>query len=183
MVDPLSLSVLGGVALTEGIKFLYGQTTELLKRRRDREQAGEDGAVPCTEVVVQRSELLDQPLSRVAVDYDIVATHDQQLRDLRGGLADYVDGLADVDPTDVRLLKQVASLRALLELAYGQHLTFQGEQRPATGTPLSTEGASQASTYAAQVTASGSGAVAVGRDNVGGIHTSTTQGTAYRLDG
>ncbi len=136
MVDPLSLSVLGGVALNEGIKFLYGQTTELLKRRRDQEQATATGAASSTEVAVQRPEVLDQPLSRVEVDFGVVASHDQQLREMRGGLADYAEGLADVDPTDVRLLKQVASLRALLELAYGQHLTFQGETRPATGTPL-----------------------------------------------
>jgi hypothetical protein len=35
----LTLGVLGGVALSEGIKFLYGQATELLKRRRKRKDA------------------------------------------------------------------------------------------------------------------------------------------------
>ncbi len=153
MADPLSLTVLGGVALTEGIKFLYGQTTELLKRRRDREQSAEGEGVTSTRIAVQRPELLDQPLSRVDVDLDVVAAHAEQFHELRGGLADYADGLADVDPTDVRLLKQVAALRALLELAYGQHLTFQGEQRPATGTPLSADAAPQDNRQQVQVNA------------------------------
>ncbi len=71
------------------------------------------------------------------------------------------------------MLEHVAALRALLEQAYRQHLTFQGEQQPATGTPLPTGAASQATTYAAQVTASGACAVAVGRDVTGNITTTT----------
>ncbi len=125
----------------------------MLKRRRDRERAIEGQATTSMEVMVQRPELLDQPLSRAEVDFDVVASHDQQLRELRAGLADYAEGLADVDATDVRLLKQVASLRALLELAYGQHLTFQGESRPATGTPLSSDAAPQDSRRQVQINA------------------------------
>ena len=174
MVDPLSLSVLGGVALTEGIKFLYAQTTELLKRRRDQGQPGQDATtVTSTELVVDQSGVLEGALAHSDVDFGVVATHERDLRNLRGGLADYVDGLANVDPTDRHLLEQVAALRSLLELAYGQHLTFQGEDRPPTGTPLPAEAAVQAGTYAAQVTASGAGAVAVGRDVSGSITTTT----------
>ena len=54
MVDPLSLTVLTGVALTEGIKFLYGQVTDLLKRRRDlvEKVAADPPAVPAEELAV-----------------------------------------------------------------------------------------------------------------------------------
>ena len=44
MVDPLSLSAIGAVALTEGIKFLYEQAGEVLKRWRDRKDAGAKAA-------------------------------------------------------------------------------------------------------------------------------------------
>ena len=37
--DPLTLAAVGAVALTEGIKFLYGQAGEALKRWRARQQA------------------------------------------------------------------------------------------------------------------------------------------------
>lgn len=171
VVDPLSLSVLGGVALGEGIKFLYAQATELLKRRREQGEGRDSAAATTEELVRQQPQVLDGPLVSGQVRLDVVAERESELRELRSGLADYADGLADVDPTDVRLLKQVASLRALLELAYGQHLTFQGEGRPATGTGLSAEAASQANTYAARVTASGAGAIAVGRDVSGNITT------------
>jgi hypothetical protein len=36
MVEPFSLGVLGAVAATEGIKFLYAQAAEVLKRWRER---------------------------------------------------------------------------------------------------------------------------------------------------
>jgi hypothetical protein len=36
VADPLNLSVFAVEALNEGIKFLYGQATELLERRRER---------------------------------------------------------------------------------------------------------------------------------------------------
>ena len=39
MVDPLTLSTIGAVALTEGIKFLYEQAGEVLKRWRERKDA------------------------------------------------------------------------------------------------------------------------------------------------
>jgi hypothetical protein len=34
--DPITLAALGAVALSEGVKFLYGQAGELLKRRREQ---------------------------------------------------------------------------------------------------------------------------------------------------
>ncbi len=170
MVDPLSLAALGGAALTGGITFLYGQVTELLKRRRDRAEqaaaAAEPPMVPAGPV-----EVLDGSLVARPVDLDVVAGNEARLRELRRELADYADGLVEPDPADERLLEQVAALRGLLELAYGQHVTFRGEQRPATGSPLQAGALAQLSSYVANVTASGPGAVAVGRDNIGRIIT------------
>ncbi|MGY1691979.1 hypothetical protein [Geodermatophilus sp. SYSU D01105] len=170
MVDPLSLGALGGAALTGGITFLYGQVTELLKRRRDR--AEQAAAAPPT-VPTGPVEVLDGSLVERPVDLDVVAGNEARLLELRRELTDYADGLTRPDPADGRLLEQVAALRGLLELAYGQHVTFRGEQRPATGSPLEAGASTAVGSYVATVTASGPGAVAVGRDNTGSISTTT----------
>jgi hypothetical protein len=168
----VSLAALGAAALTGGITFLYGQVTELLQRWRDRaEQAA--AAVEPPVVPGGPVEVLDAPLRPRPVDLEVVAGNEARLRELRRELADYADGLARPDPADERLLQQVAALRGLLELAYGQHVTFRGEQRPATGSPLETGAPAAVSSYVATVTASGPGAVAIGRDNTGSITTTS----------
>jgi hypothetical protein len=172
-VDPLSLGVLGGAALTEGIKFLYGQVTELLKRRRDKTGMTAGTAVEPAVVSAVQPAVLDGPLEK-PVDQAAVEDNQARLLELRRALGDYADGLAEPDPADPRLLEQVAALRGLLELVYGQHVTFRGEQRPATGSPLPAGAPAAVGSYVATVTASGPGAVAVGRDNTGSIST-----TAY----
>ena len=40
VADPFTLAAVGAVAITEGIKFLYGQAGEVLKRWRERKAAG-----------------------------------------------------------------------------------------------------------------------------------------------
>jgi len=45
MIDPLTISAIGAVAITEGIKFLYGQAGELLKRWRERKDAAKDATI------------------------------------------------------------------------------------------------------------------------------------------
>jgi hypothetical protein len=166
-VDPISASVLGGIALSEGIKFLYGQVTELLKRRRDRA----DEAVGAPVVPAEQADLLDGPLTLRPVDAQVVTAHESKLKQLRRDLSDYADDMEPVDPANRQLIQQVNALRGLLELAYGQHLTFRGEQRPTTGSPLPAEAPAQVASYTANVTASGAGAVAVGRDATGAITT------------
>ena len=44
MVDPLTLSAIGVVAITDGIKFLYGQAGEILKRWRERKDTAKDAS-------------------------------------------------------------------------------------------------------------------------------------------
>ena len=41
MADPITLTLVGTVVLTEGIKFLYGQAGELIKRWRERKDAAD----------------------------------------------------------------------------------------------------------------------------------------------
>jgi hypothetical protein len=124
--DPLTLSVLGGVALSEGVKFLYGQATELLKRRRERkaEQVDEPVEVPALEGE------LEQPLQ---ADEAALERLEPDLRALRKELHDYVDGLEPIDAGDRRLLETADAVRQALEAVYGQRITFRGEQRPSSG--------------------------------------------------
>ncbi len=46
MVEPLTLTTVSTVILTEGIKFLYGQATEALKAWRGRQQRRQDTTAP-----------------------------------------------------------------------------------------------------------------------------------------
>ena len=124
-------------------------------------------------VPAEQADVLDGPLSPRPVDLEVVAGNEARLRELRLGLADYADGVAEPDPADHRLLEQVTALRGLLEVAYGQRVTFRGEHRQSTGSPLTPDVPAAVESYVAHVTASGPGAVAVGRDNIGTITTNT----------
>lgn len=128
MTDPLTLSFLSASALTEGIKFLYAQATELLKRRYERsnkaaeEEALQPGAPP-----------LEGWLEPLRADVIVLAELKPDLRELRRLLADYVDGISPTDPGDSALLERMDALRRILEAIYGQNITFRGEQRPVSG--------------------------------------------------
>ncbi|ONI74769.1 hypothetical protein ALI144C_38860 [Actinosynnema sp. ALI-1.44] len=130
MPDPLTLSVLGGAALTEGIKFLYGQATELLKRRRERKDAATAEQPAQT---VETPELDGQLAQPLRVDQAALERLEPDLRALRRDLQDYVDGLEPVESSDDRLLQTADAVRRVLEAVYGQRITFRGEQRPASG--------------------------------------------------
>lgn len=127
MTDPLTLSVLGGVALTEGVKFLYGQATELLRRRRDR-KAGEAG-----DAEVALPELDGELELPLRPDQAVVERVEPELKELRRRLQDYVDDIEPVTGDDRALLETADAVRKLLEAVYGQRITFRGEQREASG--------------------------------------------------
>ena len=130
MADPLSLAALGGVAATEGIKFLYGQVAEVIKewrgRRDDRPQA--------LEVPIGETGVLDAAPVSTPVNAAVLAQHHAAMVELWARLAPYAQGLQDVDVGDEALARTAGELRALLEAAYGQRFTFRGEDREPTGT-------------------------------------------------
>lgn len=133
MADPLTLTVLGAVALTEGIKFLYGQATELLKRRRERKDAAKTIEVEAAAVPELEGEL-KQPL---VADVEALDRLEPDLRELRKALADYAEEIEPAEPGDQKLLETTDAVRQILEAVYGQRITFRGEQRPTSG-PLVT---------------------------------------------
>lgn len=135
VTDPLSLAVLGGVAATEGIKFLYGQAAEVLKawraRRKDREEP--------LEVPIVDTSVLDAQPTGTTVDPAVLARAHATMLELWQQLAPYAQDLENVEDADAELARAAGELRALLEAAYGQRFTFRGERREPTGTRVAVE--------------------------------------------
>jgi hypothetical protein len=131
MSDPISMGALGGVVLTEGIKFLYKQAGEILKGWRERHAGKKSADSSPSQTVIVESPLLEGRLSADKVDYHAVERLEVQLREVRQELSDYADGIDPVDTADPALLAKVDALRRMLEAVYQQRITFKGEHRPA----------------------------------------------------
>jgi hypothetical protein len=136
MPEPITLAVLGTIAATEGIKFLFGQASDLIKAYRERRKAAEAGEeLPATlEVPLQTPEVLDRAPEQTPADTQVVAANAKEMNQLISGLSAYAEDRDDVSLDDEELARQAGRLRELLEAAYGQRLTFKGEKREPTGT-------------------------------------------------
>lgn len=137
MTDPLSPSAMGAVALTEGIKFLYNQAGEVLKRWREARSSGKG---------IVRSAMLCPPEGLLVEGGEPVEPRDDvadslwhELSEARKALTDYADGIEVARLGDQHVTAQVDALRRLLEVVYGQRLTFKGEDRPSPGTLVTGE--------------------------------------------
>jgi hypothetical protein len=170
MAEPFTAAAIGAVLVTKGIGFLYDQLGELLKRHRGRKDAKSVQPVQIPPAVPAVGTLSGQ-LTAGPVDQQALDQNADQLAKLYGLLTPYVSGMITADPSDRQLAEEADATRRLLELVYQQHITFAGEQRPATGSPLGDQDAATAGRYAAQVIASGERAVAIGGDNSGVIMT------------
>ncbi len=133
-MEPLTLGALGAVALSEGIRFLYGQAAEVLRRRRERKQAVQEGreAEPAR-TEVEDPGILEGSLEPIVLDLDAADRLDNQLKALSRRLGNYANGLEEVDPTDEDVLRSADALRRALEAIYQQRITFRGEERPPSG--------------------------------------------------
>jgi hypothetical protein len=171
VVEPLSLTVLGAAALTQGIGFLYGQAGDLLRRRRERRA---QAAAPMTPMEIPQTgesgQVLAGKVTPGPVDEEALERHADQLAKLRGMLTPYREGDLPIEPGDGQLLERVEAVRLLLEQIYRQHLTFEGERRPVSGTPLQAE-TGDAGRDATQVIVRGERSVGVGRDLTGSVIT------------
>jgi hypothetical protein len=134
VADPFSLAALGAVAISEGIKFVYAQATEVLKRRRERKATGVDPTEP---IPIEHGEVLDGPLKPPKPDYEILESLQERVTALAVELSKYRDGLVEPPPETVETVNE---LRKALEAIYGQRITFKGEKgRENTGTTISGE--------------------------------------------
>ena len=131
MVDPFSMGALGALVATEGIKFLYNQAAEVLKRWRDRKAGKEaEAQVP---IRVPSPEALQGTLESPQVDFDAVDRLHDDIRQLAGVLGNYAGGLVDPSPDDQELAEAADALRRALEVVYSQRITFTGEHREPSG--------------------------------------------------
>jgi hypothetical protein len=132
VADPLTVSAIGAVALTDDIKFLYGQAGEALKRWRERRSSGKADTVAPAEAQLPSSAFEGQ-LKDPAYNVEVVERLEHELGDLRAALNGYAEGIDEVDPPDWQLLETAGALRDAMEAILGQRITFQHEARPPPG--------------------------------------------------
>jgi hypothetical protein len=125
MIEPFSLGALGAIALTDGIKFLYAQAGEILKRRRER-----------TATPVPAPGLLEGELAPLQLDLTEGDERTAELRHLRRRLTDIADDIEPAEETDAEVVRATLALREAIESIVGQRITFRGEQREPTGTTI-----------------------------------------------
>lgn len=118
MADAISLATIGAAALTEGIKFLYEQAGELLRRRRERARMEPVQSTPPT---------VAEPAVLPAADLARLEALETQLRALRTDLHGYASEVDPIDPSDQWLVHRVDALRRVLEVIYRSPLVFEGE--------------------------------------------------------
>ncbi len=125
MIEPFSLGALGAIALTDGIKFLYAQAGEILKRRRER-----------TATPIPAPGLLEGELAPLQLDPAAIDERTAELRSLRQRLTDIVEDIEPAEETDGEVVAATLALREAIESIVGQRITFRGEQREPSGTTI-----------------------------------------------
>jgi hypothetical protein len=140
MPEPFTLALVGSVVLTEGIKFLYTQAGEVLKRWRERKaSAAKEDTKPAEAVLALPSPppgVLDGTLTSPVIHFDRVEPLAESMLGLWSSLGMYAQGIKDVDASDVNLAAKADVLRRQLETVFSQRITFKGEPRPPSGTPV-----------------------------------------------
>jgi hypothetical protein len=134
MVEPFSIAALGAVAATEGIKFLYGQAAEVLKRWRDRKAGKEvEAQEPIRVDADEVADILEGTLQAPKVDFETLDRLHDDIKQLATVLGNYASGLDEPDPHDRELAAATDGLRRALEAVYRQRITFKGENRQPSG--------------------------------------------------
>lgn len=114
----LTLAGVGATVITEGIKFLYSQAGELLKRWREHAGGNKESKpkalTPPAGITVDRADPMTAPLD--ATMLESLTTLQSMLGTIRS---------SDLDNEEVRAT--VANIRDLLEVALKTRITFAGE--------------------------------------------------------
>src|SRR5215467_5721167 len=91
----LTLAGVGSAVLAEGIKFLYGQAGELLKRWRERRNAAEGAAPPAasaSRAPTQLPAIFAGQVVLSSVNDETLQTLSKELGDLKRALEPYAEG-------------------------------------------------------------------------------------------
>lgn len=134
-MEPISLAVVGGVVLTEGVKFLYEQSGEILRRYRERKDRPADREHPSDldPLPPVPAGLLSGQALPAVIDFNALGPLESDIRTLRNVLADAAQDIVPVSPGDVEMLAAADGLRRAIEAITRQRITFVGENRPASG--------------------------------------------------
>ncbi len=128
MADPLTWTVVGSTVVVEGIKFLYGQMTEVMKRlaakkEKPAEPATSPEPVALPTVFAQEGETRQANLATAE-------KLEEEMYQLHSDLAAYAAGLRKPTVGDPIVLEQLEALRKVMEAVYANHITFKGEKLP-----------------------------------------------------
>jgi len=80
--------------------------------------------------------VLEGTLAPPVIHFHRVEPLADSMRGLWTSLGAYAQGLEEVDTSDADLVAKADALRRQLEAVFGQRITFKGETRPASGTPV-----------------------------------------------
>ena len=130
MPEPTTLAAVGIMALAEGVKFLYAEAGNALKAWR----AKRDGAaVAAPAEPVKPPPVFAGEIAKSKPDLAAVEKVEQDLVAARRDVSDIIGDLEPVDPSNEELLARIDKLRCLMEGVLRYRITFQGEDRPASG--------------------------------------------------
>jgi hypothetical protein len=134
----ITLAAIGMAAITEGIKFLYGQASELLKWHREKRKAAEGTQVASSAQpkLMPRPNVFEPDPTQASVDEGALERLAQPVDELCDKLSGIVTGRTEVVAGDATLLTRVDALRKALEVVVGQRLTLRGETRPEVQGPV-----------------------------------------------
>ncbi len=137
MPASLSLSAVPVDLLSEGVRFLYSQASDALKKLREAKKTGYS---PDDRVAAGHSDAPDVfvgELKPLMIHLGAAGDLEEDLREVRAHLLDYATGASTVNPADAYAVGQVDVLRNMMEAVYSQRITFKGEAgRDASGTAL-----------------------------------------------
>jgi hypothetical protein len=125
-MDPLSFPALATAAFGQAFGFLFGRLAHLLDRRERAKGDPDDDAV-------EAPDALEGHLNPLVPDNALVEQYIEELERLSGALGVYHRNPDRLDPQDGALRTRLGRLRELLEIIYGQHITFHGEAREPSG--------------------------------------------------
>jgi hypothetical protein len=134
MSDALSWGIAAGFAAQEGIKFLYGQMADLLKRSRERKERSDCGSAATTgnsDVLVASppATAFAQAPGELRLPVASIAGSEGVLEALLGQVGVFLDASKAGQPPDEKSWQAVRDLRALVESISGQRLSFTGEPK------------------------------------------------------
>lgn len=122
MTDPAAITLIAS-ALPAAVTFFFQRVERLI---------GSRGAEPEANVSFPEG-LAGSPRLPLQPDGERLRDRRRELELLRAALSHYASGAVPARPGDQQLLQTLDRSREALEDIYGQHLTFEGEDRPVSG--------------------------------------------------